>query len=800
MKFPFSWLKELLNFSQSPEEIGDALNNCGIEVDSIKEEESLFEKVIVGLVKKVSPHPQAEKLVIAQVWDGNEELQVVCGAPNCKEGLLTAFAKVGAKIKDENGKVHKIKKSKLRNIESFGMLCSEKELGISESHEGIMDIKDPIEPGTDLKDLHGEIIFEVSLTPNLNHCSSVFGVARELSACLGLSATQPSVSNQSPANNSIHDHLQVHVENTDNCPRYSCRIIQGVTIAPSPKWLQQRLIACGQRPINNIVDATNYVLMELGHPLHAFDLNRLEGKKIIVKDVKDETFTTLDGLSHKIEKESLCICDEKKPIALAGIMGGKNSEVDENTKDIVIESAYFLPSPVRKVSKSLGIQTEGSKRFERGCNPNQVLLSLERVCSLIQEIAGGSILEDFVDIKKQDFLDKKISLRVERVNAMLGTNLSIGEVEDIFSRLQFPITHNHKDQLQIQVPTYRVDINEEIDLVEEVARFYGFDNIPKKTPKYQSSSLPHAPIYTFEKNIRKHLLRQGMQEFLCCNLISHKMAALTTSNEMPERSLIAIKNPNSIENSVLRPSLFSGLLQVAKTNSSHQKSNVHGFEIGRIHFKAEDSFKEQSVVGIILMGSQSPGNWSTKEQVSDFYDLKGVVENLLEALGHKKVNFNPSNQDSLHPGRQASVKIANLDIGILGEIHPKVLRQFDIKKQIFFAELNLNDLLSIKPPQDRMQSLPLYPGMQRDWTLTLKSDSQVDNVVQAIASMPSKILQQVHVLDVYQSDSLGEGKRNVTFRLSYRDAKKTLSQKTLENEHTRICTETEKKIQYCLAT
>lgn len=786
MQIPLSWLKEFIDLQASPEEIARMLTMAGLEVDSHETSRLPWEGILVGEVLATEKHPEADRLCIARVSDGKEVYQVVCGAPNCRPGLRTAFAPLGAVLKEE-GKDFKIKRTKIRGVESFGMLCSGKELNLTADADGILELSDSFQVGASLADYYGDTIFEISLTPNLGHCASILGIARELSAITGLPLRFPSISVKE-GEEKIHQHVRVSVLNPEACPRYTCRLIRHVQVGPSPAWLQSRLEKCGLRSINNIVDVTNYVLMELGHPLHAFDYDQLEGHQIIVRKAQESTFQTLDEKQRLLSDQDLMICDANRPVAIAGVMGGMNSEVGNQTRHVLLESAYFDPVTIRKTSKRLGLQTDSSKRFERGTDPNFLIQALDRATMLIQELAKGQVCQSTIDTKAQEFPEKIITCRLSRLGQMLGFALSRGEVEDIFHRLKFNYRWDGQDTFIVTVPTYRVDIQGEIDLIEEVARLYGYDNIPKKGGSYQSSSLPHHSMYVFEEEVRARLIGEGLQEFLTCDLIGPSLLQVVQGNSSIDESMIKVLNPTSVEQSILRTSLLPGLLQVVKYNKDHQNHDIHGFEIGRVHFKDGDRYQESSVAAILLSGKSHPHHWDQKSQDYDFFDLKGIVENLLTEIGIKNVQFRNLNLPTFHSGRQASIFVDSLELGSIGEIHPAILRRLDVSQRVLFGEFNLPDLMQVAKMAEKVKDLPLYPGSERDWTFTIKKTVPFEEVLRLIDAQPACLLEKVSLLDIYQNEKLGTEYQNMTLRFIYRDLSKTVAQEVVEEEHCRLTT------------
>ncbi len=787
MKFPLSWIKEYIDVPMSPTEIATRLTMVGIEVDSLEKEEFKFKGVVVGKVLTTEKHPNADKLTLATVTDGMNTYQVVCGAPNCRAGLVTAFAPVGALLFDEKGEEFRIKKTKIRGVESEGMLCAEDELGIGERSEGIIEFDASKELGSDVADILADTIFEISITPNLAHCANVIGLARELAAAIDSCLIPPKFPVLEDAEETTDHAVHVHIHDKEKCPRYCARVIQGIKIGPSPLKIRRRLEACGVRPVNNIVDITNYVLLETGQPLHAFDFDLVAGHEIHVRTAKEgESFVTLDGKKRVLTKADLLICDRDKPVAIGGIMGGLNSEVGNTTVNVLVESAYFEPVAVRKTSKRLGLRTDASWRFERGANPNNAPVALERAISLMKEVAGGHVLAGMVDNKKRTFDKQKVMLRLARASTLLGTPLSISEVESVWKRLGFTYKWDGEGTFIVDVPTYRVDIHEEVDLIEEVARIYGYENLVRHRPRYQTALLPHSPMFVFEKKVKTQLVADGLQEFITCNLIGPSLLDLVDGSETAAGDLVQVMNPKSIEQSILRPSLLPGLLQVLKDNFDHFNQDIQGFEVGRVHFKKENQYVEQLVAGIVLMGKNRPYHFSPKPVEVDFFDLKGIIENLLVELRTTDFQFKKQKLATLHPERQAGIFLGALEVGAFGEVHPSILRKMGIPRRVYFAEVNLHDLLHSLKGTPQMKPLAMYPGSERDWTVTLEDEVPNSQIVSILQYTPSPLLKQFQLLDVYQSEKVGAKKKNVTFRFTYRDDEKTVTQEAVDAEHGRL--------------
>lgn len=793
MKLPFSWIKECIALPHTSAEIAKILTLAGLEVDGIEVKRAPFSGVVSAKVLETRPHPNADKLQLATVTDGSDTVELVCGAPNCRPGLITALAKIGAILPDGES-TFKVKKASVRGCESYGMLCSPKELQLGDDHDGIVEFPENTPLGADLAAQHTDEIFDIALTPNLNHCANLQGVVRELSAFTTLPYRLPQAAIPQEKNPSIQETVKIQIDDSEACPRYSCRMIEGVKIGPSPAWLRDRVEQCGIRSVNNVVDATNYVLMELGQPLHAFDFNTLSGARLHIRTANpNETITTLDGKQRQLQPTMLLICDADKPVAIAGVIGGANSEVSDSTTAILIESAYFSPTSIRRTSKALGISSEASRRFERGADPAGTLAALERATALIQEVAGGHVLAGFYDLKQAEPTPRKVSCRLSKINSLIGHHFGVSEIENLFKRLGFPYEWDGKDAFHVAVPTYRVDISIEVDLIEEVARLYGYINIEKREPHYQASKLPHAPIYLLEQEVRARMIAEGLQEFLTCDLIGPSILDIVRDNTLSDEARVTVLNPTSIEQSILRQSLLPGLLQTVKTNYDHNTPNVAAFEVGRIHFRQADQYKEQSVLAIVLTGLSRPYHFDPKPPEFDFFDLKGLVENLLQGLRIPNYTVSRSDLNIFHPGRQAAITVNELKIGTIGEIHPDLQKRLDIPQRIYFAELNLHDIYPQRQVDPRMTPLSQYPASDRDWTLTVPNTVPVQEILDAITSARSTILVKVSVHDLYRNERLGKNS-NITLRFQYRDPQKTLAQEKVDREHDRITKQVLQKI------
>lgn len=787
MQLPLSWIKEHVEMDRSPLELESLLTSMGLEVDSIQDEKLPFEEVVVCWVESVTKHPNADKLVIAKVHDGLGVHQVVCGAPNCREGIKSAFARVGAKLKDPHKEeFFEIKPTKIRGVESFGMLCATDEIGVDESHLGIIELPQDAKVGASIYPYFADKIFDISITPNLGHALCVLGVARELAAGLGTQVNQIPIS-LNESRESIAGQISVQIENPQDCLFYGARLLKGIKVAPSPLWLKRRLNACGIRSINNVVDVTNFVMMELGQPLHAFDYSKIAGHSIVVRRAKHfETLTLLDEKERQLNEHLLVIADAEKPLAIAGIMGGFHSAVNESTTDILLEAAHFNAVLVRRGCKELMLSTDSSKRFERGIDGANVTRALDRAAMLLEEICGVRPLKGIVQAGTTERPPQIISCHLARIGEILGLHVSLNEVETVFRRLDFKSHWDGKGVFTLEVPSYRNDLKQEIDIIEEVARVIGYHNIPKKTPYFASSTIPHAPLYLFEQEVRSRLIAEGLQECITCDLISPQQVETYLSLQIDPASLISVANPTSLDQSVLRPSLIPGLLAVVKRNIDFQNAHLKGFEIGKIHFRMNGAYKEPSMAAFAFAGQAAPHIWDGLDRPVDFFDLKGAIESLLSGMRVEAVQFEKSHLPFYHPGRQAKIVCSAVEIGTLGEVHPELQRKLDVAERIYVAEINLQDLMALLPPPQKMKKLPLYPSSSRDWTVTVREEVAVSSILEAIRSIHSPYLEQVHLKYIYRSHKLGERKKNVTFHFIYRDVQETIENKTVDLEHARL--------------
>ncbi len=618
----------------------------------------------------------------------------------------------------------------------------------------------------------GEAILDIALTPNLGHCLSMRGLARQLSALLDIPLKQHAFSFEEEAD-PIAQWIHVSLIDTAACHRYACRVITGVRVGPSHAWLQKRMEACGLRSINNIVDVGNLVMLAYGQPLHMFDYDQIAEKHLLITShTAHESLETLDGVTRAIPPDAVLIADPQKPLAFAGVMGGLSSAVTEKTTTVLIESAYFTPQTIRKSGKYLNLKSDASYRFERGVDPNGTVEALDSATYYVQQVAGGAIAKGCSDTQTHAFHPKKIACRIARANALLGTQLSLREAADFLRRLGMEV-EERQTELIAAVPPFRSDLHSEEDLIEEIALIYGYNNIPKSAALHPASNLVHTPLYGFQTQMRRRLIAEGLQEFLCCDLISPAQA---------DQGGIEVLHAKSLEQSVLRTSLLAGLMQSVKYNIGHYQPDIAAFELGRIYLRQGEQFLEQSACGVLLTGKRGPYHWDPKPEPFDFYDLKGIVENCFSAFNVSS-SFEPSHLPSFHPGRQAYIVVDGAHIGALGEIHPTVAQRLGVEERCYFAEWNLHELFLRLPQKKSIVDAPLYPGSQRDWTITLPDEVAIACVLEAIHTVSSPLLHTVILLDLYKSEAIGKDKKNVTLRFFYRDPERTLAFETVEKEH-----------------
>ncbi|MBN1299633.1 MAG: phenylalanine--tRNA ligase subunit beta [Melioribacteraceae bacterium] len=792
MKISLNWLKQYIgDDSITTDDVMNALITAGLEVDEMIDQNKLYDNFVVGFVKDKKKHPNADKLSLCVVNDGEKDVSVVCGAPNVGKGQKIALAKVGAVI-PEGG--FEIKPVKLRGENSEGMICSERELGISDNHDGIMVLDGSLIEGTPLSKAinRDDVIFDIDITPNRADALSHIGVARDVCAVLKKELKYPVIEFEEEDKKSS-DYASVVIENETDCPRYVGKVITGVTIKESPGWLKNRLTSIGLRPINNVVDVTNFVLHEMGQPLHAFDLDMLAGKKIVVKSAADnEKFVTLDSKERTLGKDNLMICDAEKSVAVAGVMGGENSEVTNDTRNILIESAYFRPSSVRKTAKMLGLSTDSSYRFERGCNPERVIEAARRAAQLIAGTGDGKIAAGEIDAYPNKLVRKTVKLRYDRVIKILGYEISPEDISEIISRLEFPIVFQDEKSLICEIPLFRPDIEREIDLIEEVARIKGFDKIPT-VGKVNITLDPKIDQLAFSQGIRESLISLGMREIVTNSLLNKETAEKFGHP-------ITILNPQNQEMSNLRPSLLPGMLATISKNLKVRETDLRYFEVGHVFEKKSENdinsfndFTESEELLYALTGKSGTDEWYRKSRGYDIYDLIGLTQDFMTKNSLDKDNRYNYNHGNSFYDQSFKLFVKDLKIGTGGKLNRNLLDDYDIKQEVFCVSLNLGVLKSVEKEEKKFTELLKFPKVIRDFAVILDKKIHASDVIEIITKNCSNLLKNVKLFDIFESESLGEGKKSLAFELEFYNIERTLTEEEVNKDFWKAIEEVKKK-------
>lgn len=787
MNVTYNWLKEFVDFDLTPEQLADVLTMLGLEVDAMEKQGCGLDDVVVARVEEKKQHPNADKLSLCRVNNGTEVFDVVCGAQNFKQGDTVALAQIGATLPGD----FKIKRSKIRGEESCGMLCSEKELGLAEESAGIMVLPAEFTLGTPVFEALGlkDTLLEIGLTPNRADCLSVVGIAREIAAKLCSSVRYLSTA-ITEGDKAASETISVTIQDTDLCPRYAARYITGCRIAPSPDWLVKRLSAVGMRSINNVVDVTNLVMMELGHPLHAFDCDQLNGNRIVVRRAgAGELFTTLDDQQRTLTADDLVICDAAQPVALAGVMGGLNSEITDSTSNILLESAWFKPAAIRRTSKRLGLHTESSHRFERGADIGMVPMALDRAASLIASLSGGTVARGVVDAYPTPVVPATIVMRPERAGALLGIELTSLEVADILVRLKCTVSETPAGTLEVVPPSYRIDLEREIDLIEEVARLKGFDAIPATMPIARVVSDRPTLHQRMERTVRDILVGHGMNEIINFSFTSADAAdKLLLKVDDVRRTAIKLANPLVAEQAVMRTTLLPGVLEVVARNTSFRTMDLRLFEIRRRYMPtAEEMPHEALCIAGALTGARDGSGWDCSRDDVDFYDAKGVVENLLELIGVRGVKWVADAPETYyHPGKSCSIMVGRERIGTVGEIHPVVQENFELEKPVYAFEIDFEKLLKFSGSKKSITAPSRFPDSSRDVALLAPDDLAADRILECIQSLKAREIEQVEIFDVYRGVGIQEGFKSIAIRLRYRSYERTLTDDEINGIHSKV--------------
>ncbi|HAB52053.1 MAG TPA: phenylalanine--tRNA ligase subunit beta [Ignavibacteriales bacterium] len=786
MKILLSWLKNYVDLKGiSPEEISVKLTMAGLEVEDTYSEREVYKGFIVGLVKAKQKHPNADKLSLCTVSDGEKDYQVICGAPNVQENQKIVFAPIGTVIPKGQ---FKIEKAKIRGVESFGMICSEAELNISDYHEGIMVLPDAMKAGVPITEALklNDVVFEIGITPNRPDALSHIGVARELAALYNKSLSHPKIKLKE-SKNSVNKFASIEVEDEINCPRYSSLVVRKVEIKESPQWLKDSLTKIGLRPISNVVDITNYVMHETGQPLHAFDLDLLAGNKIIVKSTKEESvFTTLDWKQRNLPIGTMMICDAEKPVAIAGVMGGANSEINYSTKNLLIESAYFNPSSIRRASRALGLSTDASYRFERGTDPNNTLYAAQRAAQLISEICNGEVASGNFDVYPKKIFPIEIVLRYKTVERILGYEIDDQRIGEILKSLGIYPKEQNKEEIKVAVPTFRPDIEREIDLIEEIARIHGYDNIPTIS-KIAVTLHGRVDESEFADQVRDIANSLGFFEMINNPLVSEK---LVSYRENP----IQILNPQNIDMEFLRNSLLPTALSVISRNINSGEKDLCLFEIGNIFYKNSTEeiksfgdFTESQKLIFIMTGRANNKEWYSNERFFDFFDLKGLINSFLSKISLD--NF--LNDSYYHSGNKIyefllTKSLVNKVLGEGGKVKKEVLSEFGIDQDVYSFEFDLQSLMKIERIDKKFIEPGKFPKIFRDFAFIFDNSILSEEILVHIRSEGSVLLKSVKLFDLFEGESVGKDKKSLAFSLEYGSEDRTLTEVEVEKDFTAL--------------
>jgi phenylalanyl-tRNA synthetase beta chain len=790
MKVSLSWLKDYVAIDVDVVKLAEALTMAGLEVEALVGRYAYLDRVVVGRIVEIAPIPQADTLSLCRVDVGTGIKPVVCGATNIKEGNLVPIALPGAQL--PSGET--VEAGRIRGEVSEGMLCSEAELALGMDSSGILLLSDQAKPGLGVAGALGlsDTVIEFDLTPNRSDCFSIIGIAREVAAILKTRVKYPKV-NLPPGEIPVEELSSVTIEAPDHCPRYAARVVTDVRVGPSPFWLQDRLHSVGLRAINNVVDVTNFVLMEMGQPLHAFDFDRLAEHRIVVRTAQEgQTFTTLDGTERTLSPDMLMICDGKRPVALAGIMGGLESEIEAQTTRVLIESAYFNPITTRRTAKRLGLSTESSHRFERGVDPEGVRSAPDRAAQLIVELAGGKLAEGVIDVYPRPFPERVIELSVKRTNGLLGTRLSQDEVGAYLKSIELEVEPLDQDRLKVVPPTFRVDIMRPEDLMEEVARLRGYDQIPTTHPVSDVVARKPDKKLPVRDRLRQLLAGCGFSEVVTYSFISREACdQLLLHGQDPRRQMVSILNPLTEDQTVLRTSLLPGLLATMYRNSKQRNEDVKIFELGKVFLRpptaGQDRLPEEiEMISGLWTGARHAKTWHFEETKVDFYDIKGVVEALCAGLSITRVRFAPLTSADfpyLRPGYAAQIQAGNEGLGAVGELSTEVLKDFGLNQVAYCFDLNFDRFVDHASEEKRAKAPSRFPYTTRDMALILSNTVEVQALLDFVEGMEQSLIERVEIFDVYTGSPIPKGSKSLGLRFTYRSSERSLTDDEVNGIH-----------------
>ncbi len=793
MKISLNWLKQYIPFDMPAAELADRLTMAGLEVEIVTERFEYLDTVVVGKITDIRSHPDADKLRVCTVDVGGKTLAIVCGAPNAAPGMKTPCALPGTVLPGGLA----IKKSTIRGETSSGMLCSEAELELGPDRSGLKVLDNELAEGTPLNQALAisDTVFEIGLTPNRPDCLSFIGIAREIAPMvgrIGRPVTLPAIT-LTESSDRIENFTSVAIDAPDLCPRYAARLVTDITVAPSPFWLQDRLLSIGLKPVNNIVDITNFVMLETGQPLHAFDFDVLAENRIVVRTAKDgEPFKTLDGKERILTDDTLMICDGEKPVAVAGVMGGLNSEIENTTTRVLIESAYFNPISIRKTAKRLALNTDASHRFERGVDPEGTITALNRAAWLMAEISGGKLARGIIDEYPVPSSVSPISLSTAKTNAYLGTALSREEMAEYLASVEFKVETVDPDTLSVLRPTFRVDVSRPEDLMEEVARLWGYNNIKTTFPKISGvTNLPSQSVKLKEK-IKDLMTGYGFSESISYSFMAKDACdRLNLAETDHRRNILDILNPISEELAVMRTTLIPGLLEAMRKNLSHQIKTLRLFELGKIFISNGQDRQptETEMLAGLWTGDRQEITWHDKPETCDFFDLKGVVEDLFHHFDLSNAVFSkidPLMCPFTRPGRTARILINDEAIGIIGEVAPDILATFNLRQPAFIFEINATRLMPLIPDTKTFTPIPKFPFTDRDITLIVDNHIQAGDILDNVRLFKENLMEDIRVLDVYSGEPIPAGKKSISLRVVYRSFMETLSDQQVNGVHQQL--------------
>ncbi len=786
MKVPYNWLKDYVEINVDPHTLGDKLTLSGSALEEVIIQGDNIKNVVTGKITKIEKHPDADRLNVCQVNVGKEEIQIVTAATNMKEQDIVPVALHKSILADGT----EIKKGKMRGVVSNGMFCSEEELGIAgdEPVHGLMILPSDAPLGMDIKEYLGlnKAILDFEITSNRPDCLSMVGMARETAATLRTNYTMPNFNYEVKCSTNINDKLKVEVKDK-LCRRYMARGVKNVKVEPSPSWMQERLLEAGVRPINNIVDITNFVMLEIGQPMHAFDARQIESKTIVIEKAKDgEKFTTLDEIERELDSSILMIKDDSKSVAVAGIMGGLNSEIQDDTTEVIFESANFEGTNIRVSSKKLNLRSESSSRFDKDIDPNLAKLAIDRACALICELNCGEVMEGAIDIYNDVKEEGSITVNSTWINKFLGTEISKEEMKEALDSLDL-ITEIKNEDLIISIPTFRIDIAIKEDIAEEIARIYGYDKIPTTIFKVSTEREPKYKNELLTDKVIEIMVASGVNQSISYSFVSPKVFdKVNIPVESELRNVVKIKNPLGEDYSVMRTTTLPSIMESLGRNYSRNNDYVRLFEIGRIYLPNENEKQLPTEKNVLTIGIYGD---------CDYLDLKGIVENIIDGLGISKAKYvRESENQSYHPGKTAALMVRNKKVGVFGEVHPDVTENYGINVNCYVAELDLDSLFEASTTVKSYKPLPKFPAVTRDIALLCDDSILVAEIEETIRKAGGNLVEKVQLFDIYKGAQIPEGKKSIAYAIAYRDEKKTLEDKDISKVHDKILKALEHKL------